>query len=194
MTKTLKTMKKLLLLLFVVVFSLTQLLAQESTFSKGDKVVNLGIGLGSTLYTGSYYKIGIPPISASFEAGIVNLLDDKASIGVGGYLGYSSHKYSYSYGTYTDGWTYSNFIIGARGAFHYALVNKLDTYTGVILGFNVASSKWTGTGTETTHSSNGGLASSWFVGARYYFSDSFAVMAELGYGITYLNLGVALKF
>jgi hypothetical protein len=187
-------MKKLLLSLLVVVFSLTQLLAQESTFKKGDKVVNIGIGLGSTLYTGTGYKMGIPPISASFETGVVNLLNDKASIGVGGYLGYSSHKYSYAYYTYTDSWSYSNFIIGARGAFHYALVSKLDTYAGLILGFNIASSKWTGTGTETSHSSTGGLVSSEFVGARYYFSDSFAVMGELGYGITYLNLGIALKF
>jgi hypothetical protein len=187
-------MKKLLLVLLVGVFSLTQLLAQESTFKKGDKVLNLGIGLGSTLYAGTGYKIGIPPISASLEVGIVNLLNDKASIGVGGYVGYSSHKYSASYFGYTDSWTNSSFIIGARGAFHYALLDKLDTYAGLILGARIESWKWTGTGTETTHSSNGGLASSEFIGARYYFSDKFAVMAELGYGITYLNLGVALKF
>lgn len=187
-------MKKLLLSLLVVVFAFTQLHAQESTFKKGDKVINLGIGLGSTLYTGTGYKMGIPPISGSLEIGIVNLLNDKASIGVGGYVVYSSHKYSYSYFIYTDAWTYSNFIIGARGAFHYALVNKLDTYAGLILGFNIASAKWTGTGTETTHSSSGGLVSSEFIGARYFISNNFAVMAELGYGITYLNLGIALKF
>ena len=186
-------MKKLLLSLLVVVFSLTQLLAQESTFKQGDKVINLGIGLGSTLYTGSYYKIGVPPISASLEIGVADGILDKGSIGVGGYLGYSSHKYSYAYYTYTDSWTYSNFIIGARGVFHYPLVNKLDTYTGLLLGFNIASSKWTGTGTETTHASSGGVAYSWFIGGRYYFTDKFAGMLELGYGITYLNIGVALK-
>jgi hypothetical protein len=74
------------------------------------------------------------------------------------------------------------------------LVNKLDTYTGLLLGFNIASSKWTGTGTETTHASSGGVAYAWFVGGRYYFTDKFAGMLELGYGITYLNIGVALKF
>lgn len=187
-------MKKLLLLLFVVVFSLTQLLAQESTFKQGDKVLNLGIGIGSTYYTGSYYKIGVPPISASLEVGVADGILDKGSIGVGGYLGYSSHKYSYSYIGYTDSWSYSNFIIGARGVFHYPLVNKLDTYTGLLLGFDIASSKWTGTGTQTTHASTGGVAYAWFVGGRYYFTDKFAGMLELGYGITYLNIGVALKF
>src|SRR5664279_2282571 len=118
-------MKKLLLSLLVVVFAFTQLHAQESTFKKGDKVVNFGIGLGSTLYTGSFYKTAVPPISASMEVGIVSLLNDKATIGVGGYLGYSSYKESYAF--YSDNYTVSNFIIGARGTFHYALVDKLDT-------------------------------------------------------------------
>ncbi len=63
-------MKKLLLVLFVAVFSLTQLLAQESTFKQGDKVLNLGIGFGSTFYSGYSYKAGIPPLSASLEVGV----------------------------------------------------------------------------------------------------------------------------
>lgn len=38
------------------------------------------------------------------------------------------------------------------------------------------------------------LLSEEFVGARYYFTDNFAVMGELGYGIAVLKIGVALKF
>lgn len=185
-------MKKILLLLVVVAFSLTQLVAQEPTFEKGDKVLNLGIGLGSTLYSGSYYKSQIPPISASLEFGIVDNVLEKGVIGVGPYLGYSSYKYEYS----SWGWKYTNLIIGARGNFHYPLLDKLDTYTGLLLGYNIASSKEFGNitpGWDYSYSA-GGVAWSWFVGGRYYFSESFAVMAELGYGIAYLNLGVALKF
>jgi hypothetical protein len=185
-------MKKLLLSLFVIVFSLTQLLAQESTFKQGDKVLNLGIGFGSTFYSGSYYKAGIPPISASLEFGVKDGVLDKGSIGIGGYLGYSSHKWEYS----GWGWKYTNIILGVRGVFHYPLVNKLDTYTGLLLGYNIATSKEFGNSVPGYNysASAGGVAYSWFVGGRYYFSDSFAVMLELGYGITYLNLGVALKF
>ncbi len=48
-------MKKLLslMLMFLFIGSVTN--AQESTFAKGDKVVNLGIGLLSGLYTGGGY-------------------------------------------------------------------------------------------------------------------------------------------
>jgi hypothetical protein len=184
-------MKKLLLLLLVVFFSLAQLVAQESTFSKGDKVLNLGFGLGSTLYSGSYYKSQIPPLSASVEVGVVDNVLEKGVIGIGGYLGYSSYKYEYL----GWGWKYSNIIIGARGLFHYPLVNKLDTYTGLLLGYNVASSKEFGTSFGYNYNAtSGGVVYAWFVGARYYFKDTFGVMAELGYGITYLNLGVSLKF
>jgi len=188
-------MKKLLLFLFVAVFSLTQLLAQESTFKQGDKVLNLGIGFGSTFYSGTGYKAGIPPISASLEFGVKDGVLDKGSIGIGGYLGYSSHKWEYSNTGY--GWKYTNIILGVRGVFHYPLVDKLDTYTGLLLGYNISSSKEYGNAGiygNLYSASAGGVAYSWFIGGRYYFSDKFAGMLELGYGITYLNLGVALKF
>jgi hypothetical protein len=178
-------MKKTLLLLLVVIFSLPQLAAQESTFNKGDKVINLGIGLGSTLSRFGSTSL-VPPLTASFEVGIVDKILEKGVIGVGGYLGYASYKFGY--------WKESNFIIGGRGIFHYPLVDKLDTYTGLMMGYNISSEKWTGTSTETNYTSPGGFVYAWFVGARYYFSDNFAGMVEVGYGIAYLNLGVSLKF
>jgi len=183
-------MKKLLLMFVVVSFTLTQSFAQDPTFVKGDKVLNVGIGLGSTLYSGSYYKSAIPPVSASLEFGVVDNILEKGVIGVGPYFGYSSYKYDYL----TSGWKYTNMILGVKGNFHYPLAEKLDTYTGILLGYNIVTSKWTGTGSEDLTASSSGVAWSWFVGGRYYFSETFAVMAELGYGIAYLNLGIALKF
>ena len=186
-------MKKLLVLLVCGVFGFTQLPAQESTFNKGDKVLNIGLGLGSTLYSGSYFKSQVPPISFSIDIGIVDGIAEKGVIGIGPYLGYSSYKYDYS----GWGWKTSNIILGARGSFHYPLVDKLDTYAGLLLGYNITSSKEfgdPGSGFDDVHASSGGLVYSGFIGGRYYFSDSFAGMLELGYGIAYLNIGVALKF
>jgi len=185
-------MKKLLLLFAIGCFTLTQLIAQESTFNKGDKVLNLGIGFGSAWYTGSGFKAQIPPVSASFEIGVVDNILEKGSIGVGGYFGYSSYKYSYS--GYNGGWKYTNMFIGARGNFHYPLVDKLDTYVGLTLGFNVVTDKAWGDYSGTSFGSYGGVKTAEFIGARYYFSDNFAAMLELGYGVAYVNLGVALKF
>ncbi len=73
------------------------------------------------------------------------------------------------------------------------MVDKLDTYAGVLLGYNIVSVKDIGT-TQIGYSSNGssGIFSA-YVGGRYYFNDKFAGMVELGTGIAYLNLGIAVK-
>jgi hypothetical protein len=175
-------MKKILVFFVVACFSLTQLLAQESTFNKGDKVLNLGLGIGSSLYsTGGI----IPPLSASLEVGVVDNIIEKGVIGVGGYLGFASYGHR-------DYYKVTNIIIGPRGTFHYPFVDKLDTYAGLMIGYNVVSYHWTGM--EGIAGSSSGLVSSFFIGGRYYFSDSMAAMLELGYGIAYLNVGVAFKF
>lgn len=75
-------MKRQILLLVAFLFAVASY-AQETTFVKGEKVLNLGIGLGSTLYSGSYYNSKIPPISVSLEYGVVDDLLDVAGLNVG---------------------------------------------------------------------------------------------------------------
>lgn len=183
-------MKKFFLFAAAVCFAIGGVVAQESTFLKGDKVLNASLGIGSTLYSGTYYKSQVPPLSASLEFGVVDNVIEKGVVGVGPYVGYSSYKYQYS----SWGWKYSNLIIGARGNFHYPLVDKLDTYTGLLIGYNVVTSKEFGDPIGLDTYSAGGLTWSWFIGGRYYFKENLAAMLELGYGIAYLNIGVAVKF
>jgi hypothetical protein len=179
--------RNFIILAFALIFSVS--LNAQNTFNKGDKVVNLGIGLGSTLYSGAYYKGLIPPVSASLEVGIKdNLFDDKSSLGVGAYAGFASSKWEYL----GYGWRYTNIILGARASLHYQLIEKLDTYGGFIGGFRVATSKEIGTPIGDA-SPGGGIVLSPYIGGRYYFSEKLAAMAELGYGIAYLNIGIALK-
>lgn len=160
---------------------------------KGDKVVNLGIGFGNALYSGSGNKSSVPPISGSLELVIKDeLFDGKGAIGVGGYLGYSAYKWE----NYGYGYKVSNVIIGPRGYLHYSLVEKLDTYAGVMIGYDIVSDKLTGNWPGGVYNYNGSSSRvifSGFLGARYFFNDKFAAMAELGSGIAYLNLGVAIK-
>lgn len=190
-------MKKItftLLLAFAFIL-FNNLNAQENLLTKGEKVLNLGIGLGSTLYSGSYYSTTIPPISASYELGFMDDVLEKGSIGLGGYLGFASNKWSYSYLGGEWGYKYTNIIVGARGSFHYPLIDKLDTYTGLMIGFNIVSVNEFGDidPNYNYNQSSSGLVWSWYAGGRYYFTDKLAAMAEIGYGIAWLNLGVAIK-
>lgn len=85
-------MKKIFAFILVLICGTTWAIAQN-TFVKGEQVLNLGIGLGSTLYSGGYYTSKVPPVSASFEVGVKDtLFDDRSSLGVGGYLGFTGAK------------------------------------------------------------------------------------------------------
>jgi hypothetical protein len=180
-------------LAFLLIIFSVHLTGNAQPFTVGDKVINVGLGIGSTLYTGVGYTGGLPPLSASFEYGVTEL--GPGILGVGGYFGLSTHKWESSSGGSTYGWKYSNIIIGARGNYHYNFVEKLDTYAGMMLGYNIVNSKAIGNVPILYDYTVNASSFVWsiYIGGRYYFSDSFAAMLELGYGIAWLNIGVAFK-
>ena len=178
---------------FVVIaaFFLCITMAEGQIAVKDSKFLNLGLGIGTNLYSGTGYNMQIPPLSGSLEFIVAdNLIDGNASVGAGGYLGFASYRWR-SGGW---GWNYSSIAVGPRGNFHYQFVDKLDTYTGLLLGYNIVSSKSHGTIPGPGYSASGSVfAFSWFIGGRYFFRENLAAMAELGYGVAYLNLGICLK-
>jgi len=185
-------MKKLSFTCLIVCLIATQGFAHS--FKKGDNVVGLGIGFGGNLYSGYHYSgfKRMPALMASYEHCVVgSLWDNKSSLGVGGVVGYASAKWNEP----TWGWKVSNIIIGARCALHYSFIPELDTYIGLMLGYNVVSWNWTGNHTPG-YKPGGSSSFAWstYIGARYYFTDLFGAFAEVGYGFSILNLGVALKF
>jgi hypothetical protein len=203
---------KVKILTLATLFFCSQMMvhAQTPTFQKGDKVLNLGLGFGG--YAPSGYQVTTPSASASFEVGIKDNSPKKGSIGIGGYLGYAGYEEkhirttnpaaTYGYARYFENssiasnnnnyWSVNRIMIGVRGAYHYPLVDKLDTYGGVTLGVVARSWKWNGPVNRTDHPSRKPFGGDLFLGGRYYFSDQFAAMAELSLG-TYLTLGVSMK-
>lgn len=192
-------MKRISIIL-TVLCCLVGFTANAQVFSKGDVVLNGTIGIGSL----SGYSLGLPPIALSGEFCIVdNLFDENSSIGVGALVGMGRYKTVHEdiWGKYKN--TYNRLAFSARGAFHYNFVKNLDTYAGLGLGLYVNNSKYKYTyndeyiGVELENQkaseTNMGFAFSFFAGARYYFSPNFGVVAELGYGMTYLSLGVTYK-
>lgn len=179
-------MKKITLLLSTTILFLG---LHAQTYNEGDNLLNLGFGLGATFATGSST---IPPISASFEHGFTD------EISAGGFLGFSGSKEDVAVfgGTYT--FKYSYLIVGARGSYHFYSTDNIDAYGGALLGYNIASSSVSYDGPnnnfpEPAAASVGGFTYGLHVGARYYFNDSFGAFGELGYGISYLTLGVTMK-
>ena len=179
--------------------------AQGDVFSKGDMIINAGVGLGTFInhdykeYSGTVlnkhykYSISVPPITGSFEYGIADLFDGMGGIGIGGYLGYILFKGSKiveagNINLSDKKFNLSDMIVGVRGLFHYQFIDNLDTYAGVMLGYDIVSFN------EKGASEGSKPCSAFFVGGRYYFTNNFGVFGELGYGISPLQVGLTYKF
>lgn len=190
----------------IVLLLLLPMLGSAQSFQKGQVDVNLGVGIGNTFAHGAYSNF--PPISASIDYGV------SKNISVGGYLAFAASTWKYYYWDYCnngsgvgnkyyveDTYRWSYYIIGVRGAFHFAEFidnDKIDLYAGALLGDNIARSTWTTNSPCPDHvyystGSQGGVIFAGFAGCRYRFTEKVGAFAELGYGISYLNLGVNFK-
>jgi hypothetical protein len=166
-------------------------------FKKGTNVVSAGIGLGG--HFGSFsYGSQTPGISVQFEKGIWET-GGPGVISLGGYAGIKGYKHSGSSGSYhyDEKWNYT--VIGVRSAYHYNGINneKFDVYGGLMLSYNILSYKFSDNGGTSTYkggSYGSTLGFSAYVGGRYLFTENLGAFAELGYGVSYLTLGAALRF
>jgi hypothetical protein len=182
-------MKKVILISLACALCLA---GMSQTFQKGDKVGQIGIGVGSPFFANGS-KMGIPPIHIAGEFGY----SDK--IGIGGLIGYTSSKIEetlgFGFGDYS--WKYSYLIIGARGSYHFYQTDKIDAYGGVMLGANIASVNFESDDPTleqfVTEPKAGGVAYGFYGGARYYINEKTALFAEIGYNIAWLSAGLAIK-
>lgn len=182
-------MKKKILLTAVLLFSLlakNDLLAQDARDVKGTNFLNAGIGLGSYGLSGT----GGLPITASFEHGFTK------NISAGATLGFIQKKYAFD-------WKYTYLLFGARGSYHlneaFKIANpNVDVYAGLGLLYRRYSFTYgheePGESEYDLNASGGEMDFEIHAGGRYMFNKSVGAFAELGYGISPLQVGVTLKF
>lgn len=183
-------MKKFFItILAVVLFASAQQTLKAQAFENGSMVANAGVGFGWYGY-GYGGVTSIPAISVSLEKGIKEL--DFGTLSVGGIVGFKTASYKYS-GMYD--WSWTDYIIAARGAIHADIfkVEKLDTYGGLALGLRIQTVKYDEPflGNDSESATKGLFA--FYVGSRYYFTEQIAAFGELGYGLGYLTLGISYK-
>jgi hypothetical protein len=175
-----QNMKKLTYIFGFLLLFATGVTAQN--FDGHNIDVGVGIGLGSP-YT--YGSVGIPPIFAQVDFGVW----DKVS--VGGTVGYATSKFGYT----SYNWRYSYLLFGVRGNYHWgkhipSLPKSLDLYAGLNGGFYIVNANYDG----FTGVYNDGVSNSPYfggqVGARWFFKDNIAALAEVGAGIAYLKIGI----
>jgi len=161
----------------------------QSALAKSDIAINVGLGIPAYLD-----GMRLPLFTSSFEIGILDgLLNDKASIGVGGSLGITSNRETY-YTLFQTHKDYTHVIVGARGAFHYSPLYRLDTYAGTMIGYDFVSPPRT-TYYSSSDDFDSRVAAHFFVGIRYYLMSNIAIYAEAGYSvIAPVEAGIAFRF
>jgi len=180
-------MKKLLFAALFV-FAISSLsFGQRTLITKGDQYAGAKLALGSVAGA-SWGLVG------SYEMGLQD------NIGVGATVGYSGYSEDISAGFYTGNWSYSNILILANGNYHFDLLKneKIDTWGGLSIGYNVASVSWEFTKNtlnlpEPATVSAGGFVVGLSANGRYFINDNLSIAASLGFGMGILQIGIDYK-
>ena len=172
----------LLLLQLVVTRAFAQ--TPDSSFQKGDHLLNVGIGLNS------YYEGGLP-LSLSYEKATT----DKVSIVFG--IDYLHRNYT---DLYLGKYSFTAIYLGVRGAFHVNSFleeidfydSHLDIYVGAALGYRYF--HWSDSYASYYYDFGGGLYYGAYLGGKYYFTPRISAFMELGAtGSTNARVGIGIK-
>ncbi len=172
---------RLALLVSLLAVAASSLVAQPA-FRKGDNLLSAGLGIG---LAGAYGTSTLPPIFGMYEKAV------HPNVSVGGLISFAGSSNEFIGGK----WKYSYVVIAARGAYHYLIpdTKNLDTYGGVTLGYSIVSSSVEGVESVQFSASGSYFFFGIFVGGRYYFTPQWAALAELGYDVGVIKLGVTYR-
>jgi len=184
-------MKKIALA-FVSVLMMTFAVQAQHVFNKENLGINAGLGLGG-FYEGGY----IPSIEISGEYGVIPT-GDIGLVSFGGLLGYKYSVGSYNLVYYNESYSYSQFELGGRAAWHLRTFtsDKWDVYAGLGIGAHLTSDNtveynYNTEKYETKRTARTGAYSEAFVGGRMMTNSGFGLFAELGYSkLSALRIGI----
>lgn len=151
----------------------------QNVVEQGTSIGSVGVGMDYRTYDG--HSSGVFTLSGAYDYGLAGYLwDDNSALTLGGYLSASSWKYS------------NSVTFGPRLGLHYHFIPQLDTYVSLILAYSHMT--WRDEYKTQKHSSAGGFDWGGHLGVRYMFQPTIGMFAEVGYGISLLNIGVSFKF
>lgn len=157
--------------------------AQSTTFDVGSRVASIGFMTG-----GDYEGSGI---GGQAEFGILKL--GKATLGVGGFVGYQRDSETILSTKYST----TVIPIMAIGNVHFPIASqpKLDVYAGASLGFFRVSAEVDGPGLGNVDASDTDSGFGIQGGVRYNMASKLSLMGQVGVGdIPLLFAGVSFKF
>jgi hypothetical protein len=198
-------MKKTIIAIVAIGFmAFQQNTAQAQAYQKGDKLVNIGLGLGAyTIKEGlfsTYTTHSGVGLGASGEYGVT---DD---ISAGALFGFSRYSKAASRNVLGGAMNFLHF--GGRASYHFGNIlklqnDKIDVYAGAGIGLRFFTLSIDGATAQDVAEIKAeykkllGISTIFIpvhVGGRYYFKDNMAAFAELSTGFSVFQGGISFKF
>jgi hypothetical protein len=207
-TKTIRYMKCTCILFLACFFCLPCVsIAQKHHgaygVTKGSVYISPGIGIGRI----GKYSDNPPPVwkhyGADLKMPLITASLDLALtdyITVAPFVGYAitGEDYSSILYNYRSSYRCKHILAGSKNAFHFPMGRgRFTGYTGITLGVHLAKEKldYKGQNANEQTTTNKGYRFFYnvFAGTKFHISHRAAVFAEVGYGITWGNVGVSYK-
>jgi hypothetical protein len=192
-------MKKIIFI--VLLLSLLGSLRAEA-FQIGENRASFGIGFGWTNKVSINNSTHFPSPNAIIERSILpfkNIVFFSVGAQFGFHYGHHSGVLPILLTKYEQSWTSVYFVPRVVLYFHDWFIEEaddfpanIDLYGGVGLGFNFLSHKIKSEG--WSDDSGFKLGYHFFVGGRYYFKKHASAFAEIGYGLSFLNAGITIRY
>lgn len=164
---------------------------QAQHFAPGETHVSGGIGfLGTISYGSSLTRL--PGAFISVDHG-TEIEAGPGTVGIGGFLGLDGASNSIAGGSLKSSWT--SVLAGARATWHFNDLgdSRFDVYGAVGAGIRYTSASVTSTSIFVNNSTSSDVYPylTFNAGGKYFFTPEWALLAELGYDIAWLKVGVA---
>jgi hypothetical protein len=172
-------------------------------FKVNENRASFGIGFGWTDKVQISNSTHLPSPNALIERSIlpfqkIGFLSLGAQFGF--HYGHHSSTIPLTSTKYEQSWTAVYFVPRLALYFHEILVEEaddfpknIDLYGGVGIGFNFLSHK-VKPEEVLENDTKFKLGRHFFIGGRYYFNSNVAAFAEIGYGLSFLNAGITIRY
>lgn len=135
--------------------------------------------------------LGVSGVGSTASFGLQGETAINENVSIGAWVDTWGFSQSFGVAGSVVGWDVRYFAVAGTGAYHFAIEDQpeLDLFVGGSLGYFVVSSSTSGsTGVFTGNGSR--LFFGAHGGARYWFKENLAGLAQIGIGASYLTIGL----
>jgi hypothetical protein len=150
----------------------------DAQFARGQKYVGAHVGLSG--------------IGSAASLGVNGEVAYNDRIAIGSWVDTWGYGDDISTGAGNYSWDVRYFALSGTGAYHFPVASnpKIDPFLGLALGYYVVNSKADGLAGVTYSGDASRIFLGGFGGARYFFKETLSGVARLGFGASYLTVGL----